>query len=75
MNILDLAFYHKIDIDFDGDFDGGNYHVTMDYMTATHHGTSDIKTTMTLKQADIDELYLGAKKLVKLLEKHISEGY
>lgn len=75
MNILDLAFYHKITIEFDGDFDGGNYEMTMEYLTASHHGTADTRTTMILKQTDIDELYSGAKNLVRLLEKHVTENY
>ena len=75
MNLLDLAFYHNISIEFDGDFDGGSYYMVMDYLTASHNGTADTKTTMILKQTDIDELYSGAKNLVKLLEKHVTENY
>ena len=75
MNILDLAFNYTIDIDFDGDIDGGNYHITMNYLLSTQQGVEETETKISLKQWDIDELYLGAKKLVKLLEKHATEGY
>jgi hypothetical protein len=62
-------------IEFDGDFDGGNYYMTCNYLTSTHRGASDTETKLILKQDDIDALYEGAKQLVRILEKHVTEGY
>jgi hypothetical protein len=73
MNILDLAFKYNIDIEHDGDFDGGCYHVKMNYLTGTHMDVSDTEEKIVLKQTDMYELFHGAKKLVKLLEKHVME--
>ena len=75
MNLLDLAFKYNIDIEHDGDFDGGCYYIKMNYLTGTHMAVSDTEEKIILKQPDIYELYRGAKKLVKLLEKHVTEGY
>ncbi len=73
MNLLDLNFEYDIKIDFEGDFDGGNYHVTLDYPIGTQQGITNGKTYLSLKQADIDFMYLGAKKLAEALKKHVSE--
>ncbi len=75
MNILDLAYQHSIDMEFDGDFDGGNYYVTLNYLIASHRGVDGAQTKITLSQEDINRLHEGAKKLVKLLEKHVTKGY
>ena len=75
MNLLDLAFKHDITIHHEPDFDGGDFYITMDYLLATYVGVTEAKTTFALKQQDIDELCHGAKKLVKLLEKYVTEGY
>jgi len=73
MNIIDLAFEHAINIEFDGDFDGGNYYLKLTYLVSTNLGVTTAETIFTLKQTDIDLLYKGAKGLVKTLEKHIME--
>jgi hypothetical protein len=75
MNIIDLAFDYDIKIDFDGDFDGGNYHIKMNYVTATNHGTGETETIIVLDQVDIDKLYAGANKLIETLKHHITTGY
>jgi hypothetical protein len=75
MNLLDLAFKYDIEIDYDGDFDGGNYYINLTYWIATQSSVGVAKEELILKQSDIDALYDGATKLVKLLEKHVTEGY
>jgi len=72
MNLLDLAFNYTIDIDFDGDFDGGNYHVTLNYLSSTQVGIAETETKLSIKQEDIDQLYIGAKNLIRALDKHVS---
>jgi len=72
MNITDLAFQYAIKIEFDGDFDGGNYYMKLIYVTSTQAGAGDTITNITLKQDDINALYKGAKELVKTLEKHVT---
>jgi hypothetical protein len=73
MQLIDLAFEYDIEIDYEGDFDGGNYYVTLKYQTATNAASSDTITILTLKQTDIELLYSGAKKLIGLLSKHVQE--
>jgi hypothetical protein len=75
MNILDLAYKYDLKIDFDGDFDRGCYHMAFTYITATQSDITDITEKLSVKQHDIDELYLGVKKLLKILDEHVSEGY
>lgn len=75
MNILDLGFNYDLTIDFDGDFDGGNYTLKFKYFTSTQNGVGDTETTVILRQSDIDEIYEGTLKLMRLLKPHIVERY
>lgn len=79
MNITDLAFKYEIDIDFNGDIEDGMvtgcYNVTIKHEIGMHSQHGDVKIDMTLGQSDINELYEGAKKLVKALEKHVTGNY
>jgi hypothetical protein len=75
MNITELMFQYSIEIVHEGDYDGGSYDMTIEYETSTQQGTGIVKTTVELKQDDINEMYKGALKLVNSLKKHIYEGY
>jgi hypothetical protein len=75
MNITDLIFQYRIDIEHDGDFDGGCYYVTLNYEAATQQGSGEVQTKIILKQDDINEMYEGALKLTKELKKYIHGGY
>lgn len=74
MNITDLAYEFDVKIEFDGDFDGGSYDIAFKYMNCF---SLDCKTTMelSLRQHEIDDLYDGALKLIKLLKPYASEAY
>jgi hypothetical protein len=75
MNILDLRFEFGININFDGDFDGGSYDLDLSYEIASHGLYANSAEIHRLKQSDIDALYEGVMKLAKALKPNITQGY
>ncbi len=74
MNITDLGFKFDTHIEFDGDFDGGNYYVTFKHDTCLN-SAAETETKVMMKQVDIDDIYAGLMKMTKEFKKHVTEGY
>lgn len=72
MNVLDLGYEFQIEIKSDPDIDGTNYYINFLYQVPTHRGVTELSESLLIHQTDIDEILIGAEKLIKLLRPHVT---